>query len=83
MKDKKFHTFIMDISTYLEIVELAKKHGKKPGDEMNEELIEVMKKKGKIQYLGKTDKDLDLLAGELRERGIRVFNPKEEQRRKM
>jgi len=72
----------MDISTYLEIVELAKKHGKKPGDEMNEELVEIMKKKSKIKYLGETDKDLDLLAGELREQGFKVFNPKEEQRRK-
>ena len=83
MSEKKYHAFALDIDTYIEIVELAQKNGKKPGDDMNEELIEIMeKKKGKIKYLGSSDKDSDLLTGELRERGIKVFNPREEERRR-
>lgn len=35
------------IDDYLETIALAKKNGKKPGDRMDEEFLEIMKKKGK------------------------------------
>jgi len=77
------YAFLMDAETYLEIVGLAQKHGKKPGESMKEEFEEVMKKrKDKIQFLGTTDKDIDLLTGELRERGLKIYNSKEEERKR-
>ena len=80
--NNKNHMFMLDVATYLEIVELAKKHGKKPGDGMDEELVEVMKKKGNIEYLGPTDKDLGLITGNLRENGYKILNINEELRRR-
>ncbi|MHA1437893.1 MAG: hypothetical protein ACTSPD_09980 [Promethearchaeota archaeon] len=77
----KNHLFAINIDTYLEIIELAKKHGKKPGDSMQEEFIEVIKKK-KAKYLGGTNKDKDLLTGDLREEGLRILNLDELQRKK-
>ena len=85
MKNKRNlnYAFLMDAETYLEIVELAQKHGKKSGESMKEEFEEVMKKrKDKIQFLGTTDKDIDLFAGELRERGLKIYNSKEEERKR-
>ena len=75
--------WLFDIDTYLAICELAKKHGKKAGDSMQEEFIEVMKfNRKKFELLGYTNKDIDLLTGEMREKGLKVYNPKEKQRRK-
>lgn len=74
--------YITDIETTLKIFELAKKHGKKAGDNIQDEFDEIRKQyPDKFQFLGKTDKDKDLLCGDLRENGIRVINPDEEKRR--
>ncbi len=85
MKKKEINNnliWLFDIDTYLAICELAKKHGKKAGESMREEFIEVMKfNRDKFRLLGYTDKDMDLLTGEMREKGLRVFNPKEKRRR--
>jgi len=77
------HAFMMDIDTYLEIVELAHKHGKKAGDSLQAEFEEVLKlKKVKIKYLGATNKDADLLTGDLREEGLNILNLNEIERQK-
>ena len=74
----------IDIDTYMEIVELARKNGKKAGDSMQEEFEEVLKKKkDKFKHLGNTDKDIDILTGDLRENGLKVLNMNEEKRRKL
>lgn len=73
---------LIDINTYFMIVDLAQKHGKKAGESMQEEFEELRAKyPEKFQYLGFTDKDTDQLTGDLREFGLRVFNPKENERR--
>ena len=80
MKNQAWH---MDLGTYIEICELALKHGKKPGESMQEEFIEVLKKKqDKIKLIGETDKDVDLLTGNLRESGLKILNLKEIERKK-
>ena len=74
---------MMDIDTYLEIVELAYKHGKKAGDSLQAEFEEVLKmKKDKIKYLGATNKDADLLTGDVREQGLNILNLNEIERQK-
>lgn len=79
----KNNMFMMTINIYLEIVELAQKHGKKPGDSMQEELEEVMMKhKDEVKFLGQTDQDIDMVVGNMRESGIKVLNLKEIERRK-
>ena len=79
MKNKVYE---MTIEDYCDIIDLAMKHGKKAGDSMQEELEEIMEKKqGKIKFLGETNKDIDLLTGDLREEGIKVLNLNEEIRK--
>ena len=73
--------WMTDIETILEVYELAKQHGKKPGDSIEEEFIEIMKKK-QIKPIGSTDQDIDMLTGNLRENGIKVRNLKEDERNK-
>lgn len=64
-----------DVETMMEIFDLALKHGKKTGDNIQDEFIEIYKqKKEKFQLLGCTDQDIDLLAGNLREEGKKVIN---------
>ena len=73
----------IDMNTYMDIVHLAKKHGKKAGDSMQQEFKEVLKiKKDKIKLLGTTDLDIDLLTENLRERGVKVLNLKEIERKR-
>lgn len=73
----------IDINTYMDIVHLAKKHGKKTGDNMQSEFEEVLKtKKDKIKLLGITETDIDLLTGNLREHGVKVLNLKEIERKR-
>ncbi len=68
---------------YEEAVELAKQRGKKSNDNINNEVIELLIKKGKVpKYLGNTEKDTDQLTGDLREEGIKVLNLNEEERKK-
>jgi hypothetical protein len=79
---------MLDIDTYIEIMEeaikLGKERGKKEGDNIEQEFFEIAAKLGKmekIQHLGQTEKDIDLLSGNLRENGLKVFNIKEIERR--
>jgi SpoVK/Ycf46/Vps4 family AAA+-type ATPase len=74
--------FMIDVDTALEIFELAKKHGKKVGDNCQEEFDEVRNKNpDKFVYVGNTEKDIDLLTGDLRENGLKIFNMNEIERR--
>ena len=67
--------WLITTKIYTEIYNLATKHGKKAGDSMMEEFNEVLKNKnGKVKYLGTTNKDVDLLTGNLREEGFRILN---------
>lgn len=66
----------MTLDIYLEIVELAKAHGKGVGDNMAEEMSEIMTKHN-IKPMGETEQDIDLIAGNLREEGVKVLNLKE------
>jgi hypothetical protein len=71
------------LDVYNEAIQLAKSRGKKTGDSINEEIVELLsKKKKEIKCLGSTNKDIDLLTGDLRERGIKVLNINEELRKK-
>lgn len=75
MAEPLYNLFSMDIDTYLKVYELALEHGKKPGDSMSEEFEAIAKlNKEKITYLGTTNKDKDLLVGDLREDGLKVLN---------
>lgn len=71
----------MTIEQYLEICDLALKHGKKAGDNMQEEFDEI-RKKYQLKHLGITDKDIDMLTGELRDKGKKVLNLNEEERKR-
>ena len=80
---KKHLAWLVDPDAILEIIELAQQHGKKEGDNMQAEFEEILKKKpDKFKLLGATDKDVDMITGELRERGKRILNIKEIDRRK-
>lgn len=59
--------FIMTIQDYLNIVELAKKNGKKAGESMEAEMREYIKNKQHIKKVEAIDEDL--LKGNLREKG--------------
>jgi hypothetical protein len=80
---------MLDIDIYIEIIEeaikLGKERGKKEGENIEVEFFEVAKKKGKlnnIKHLGQTEMEKDLLIGNLREEGIKIFDLDEEKRRK-
>jgi len=71
----------ISIDDYLTIMEeaimLGKERGKKEGDNLEQEFFEIAKKKGlinKIKHLGTTEMDKDLLAGNLREEGLKILN---------
>ena len=83
MKKKQLqYAWLSDLGTYLEAVKLAKQHGKKAGDNISDELMEVMKKNPKkFHMLGTTDMDLDMICGNLREQGLKIFNIKEAERK--
>ncbi len=83
MRKNKNLVWVIDIETVTEIIELAQLHGKNPGDSMQVEFEEILRKKGnKFQLLGETDKDVDMITGELREERKRVLNIKEIDRKK-
>jgi len=74
----------LDLDTVIEIYDLAMAHGKKPGDSMQEEFDEVLKNKpDRFTFLGNIgeDMDVDLLVGNLREKGLKILNLKETDRR--
>ena len=79
--------FSMSIDEFLPIyekaIELGKSRGKKVGDRLDEEFFEVLKKHNKkVKHLGTTEKDIDLLTGDLREEGVKVINLNEEMKKK-
>jgi hypothetical protein len=71
----------MNLNQYFEMVELATKHGVQPGESMEKEFEEI-RKKYDIKYIGTTDKDIDILTGDLRESGKKVLNLNEEERKR-
>ena len=63
-----------DLNTYIKIMEeaitLAKQRGKKEGDNIEAEFFEIAQKQGlkeKINHLGATEMDKDMILGNLRE----------------
>ena len=73
---------IKDIEAYFNICDLAKKNGKKVGDSMQEEFEVVSKEHPEyFEFVGDSELDIDMLAGELRDKGVKVLNMKEERRR--
>jgi hypothetical protein len=75
--------WMTDIETVLEIYELAKKRGKKQGDNLQDIFEEYYKEHPeKFNHIGNTAMDKDLLCGNMRESGIKVCNPDEIDRRK-
>ena len=87
MEDKKYVYIIpadVLLECYDEAVALGREKGKQPGEDICPEVFEIAKKKGlsdKIQCIGETDKDIDMLTGELRDRGLKVRNLNEEERK--
>jgi len=81
--------YLINPEDYLTIMEeaikLGKERGKKAGDNLEVEFFEVAEKLGKlnnIKHLGQTEMEKDLLIGNLREEGIKIFDLDEEKRRK-
>jgi hypothetical protein len=74
--------FMFSADIYIEIVELAQKEGVKEGESMQKQFETILRQKSQeFTYLGDTEKDIDLLTGDLRELGFKILNPKEEERR--
>jgi len=80
---------MLDIDTYIEIMEeaiiLGKERGKKEGENIEQEFFEIAAKLGKmekIQHLGQTEMDKGLITGNLREEGLKILDLDEEKRRK-
>ena len=63
----------LSVDDYLEIVELAKQHGKKPGDSMEAELREVMEKKN-IKPAGCTELTKEEILREVTSKGQKVLH---------
>ncbi len=67
------------LKIYPEAIELAKKNGKKPGEDFGKEFSEIAKKYNiNITPLGSTEMDAGLITGNLRENGLKVKNLNEE-----
>ena len=59
---------MLDIETLLKVYELGQKHGKKAGDNLQEEFDEIkLMYPEKFSFLGTTKLDKDLILGNLRE----------------
>ena len=71
----------LNIDEVLEIYEIARKNGKKSGDSIEKELKEYMKGKNR-KPIGMINQDMDQLTGNLREKGMKILNLKESERRK-
>jgi len=74
--------WLITAEIYEEIINLALSHGKKAGDSMQEEFEEIRKKHSEIQHLGSTEKDIDMITGEMRDRGQKILNLNEEERKR-
>lgn len=68
--------WMMTADDYIEIVKRAKDLGLKEGESMEEVLKEYMKEKNQ-KPIAKTNKDLDVLCGDMREEGMKVLNMNE------
>jgi len=80
---KKHLAWLIDPHIVCEIIELAQKHGKRKGDNMQTEFETILKKKpNKFKLLGATDQDIDMITGNLREQGKKILNINEINRRK-
>lgn len=79
MSKDKF-AWVIDIDTMLEVYKLAQQRGKKAGENIEQEFLEVMKKKN-MTPVAKTDQDIDMLTGNLREEGMKILNMKEVDRK--
>lgn len=87
MSKKYMYSMSVDVllQCYEDAVKLARSRGKKPGEDFGKELFEIAKQKGlikDIECIGTTNKDADLLTGDLREKGLKVLNINEEIRKK-
>ena len=70
-----------NVETYLEIMQLAKKRGKRVGDSMQAEFDEIKAKyPEKFKSMGAVNTDVDLLTGNLREEGHKILNLNEVQK---
>ena len=66
---------IINIETYFMIVDLAHKHGKQPGESMQEEFDELKEKyPEKFRYLGFTDKTKSQFEKELKNSELNIYN---------
>ncbi len=81
--------YLINPEDYIEImgeaIILGKERGKKEGDNLEQEFFEVAEKRGKlnnIKHLGQTEMDKDLWLGNMRDKGIKIYNPDDENRRK-
>jgi hypothetical protein len=66
--------WVSDLDTYIKIMEeaivLARQRGKKEGENIEVEFFEIVQKQGlkdKVNHLGATEMDKDLLLGNIRE----------------
>jgi hypothetical protein len=63
----------LDIDTYFEIIELAKSHGKKEGDSMLDEFIEIMERKN-IKPISHTELNKEELIREWASHGKKILD---------
>lgn len=63
----------LNIDDYIEVVELAKKNGKKPGDSIEVELLEIMEKKGQ-KHFAATELNRNELLEEYKSKGIKALS---------
>ena len=83
MTKPKFAYWLITLDDYIKIRELAIKNGKKPGESMQEEFKQYIKERPeRIKLIGISNKDIDMLTGDLREKGKKILNMKELERRK-
>ena len=66
---------------YEDAIAIGKAEGRKPGDDIGDIVFRLLTERKKtVKVLGYTDKDLDVLAGDLREKGHKVLNMREVER---
>jgi hypothetical protein len=83
-KEKMNNLFIIkNIKGYFLVYRLARKQGVRPGASMQLQFDIVYRKYPEyFEYLGKSEQDIDMISGNLRENGFKVKNLIEEQRKK-
>jgi hypothetical protein len=67
------YLFNITMDDYFEVIELAKKNGKKPGDSMQKEFLEIMKKKN-IKHFGVTELNKKELIQEYNSHNKNILN---------